>query len=66
MARVATTTDYIDLDGDHGVVPGVSVTCRKCGHAERSDGCDETAQRRCAALLRENCPRREKNHYVVT
>jgi hypothetical protein len=65
MAKVSTTTDYVDLDGDYGTVDGVEVTCDRCGHSEESFGTDELSLRRCAALLRENCPRRENNFYLV-
>lgn len=65
MPRVTTTTSYVDLDGDYGSVEGVEVTCGKCGHSEESFGTDEPSLRRCAYLLRENCPRGEKNYYDV-
>ena len=66
MAKVSTTTDYVDLDGDHGTVEGVEVTCDRCEHSEQSYGTDESSIRRCAALLRENCPKNEKNYYIVS
>jgi hypothetical protein len=66
MARVSTTTDYVDLDGDYGTVAGVEVTCDRCGHSEESFGTDEPSLLRCAALLRENCPKNEKNYYDVS
>lgn len=65
MARVTTTTDYVDIDGDYGSVEGVEVTCDKCGHSEQSGGTHDGSLSRCAYLLRENCPRGEKNFYVV-
>ena len=65
MARVSTTSNYVDLDGDYGTVAGVEVTCDRCGHCEESYGTDEPSLQRCAALLRENCPRGENNFYVV-
>jgi hypothetical protein len=66
MARVSTTTDYVDLDGDYGTVSGVEVTCSRCGHSEESFGTDEPSLKRCGYLLRENCPRGEQNYYDVT
>lgn len=63
--RVTTTTDYLDLEGDYGDVPGVEVTCDRCKHSEQSFGTDEPSLNRCAYLLRENCPNGENNFYVV-
>lgn len=66
MAKVDTTTNYVDLDGDFATVEGVEVTCDRCGHSEESFGTDEPSLKRCAHLLRENCPRGESNYYEVT
>jgi hypothetical protein len=65
MAKVSTTVAYVDLDGDYGPVEGIELTCDRCGHSEESFGTDEPSLSRCAALLRENCPRRERNYYVT-
>jgi len=65
MAKISTTMAYVDLDGDYGTVEGIEVTCSKCGHSEESLGTDERSLMRCASLLRQNCPRRENNFYVV-
>lgn len=65
MAKVSTTTSYVDLDGDYGSVDGVEVTCERCGHSEESFATDEPSLKRCAYLLRENCPRAENNYYDV-
>jgi hypothetical protein len=65
MAKISTTTSYVDLDGDYGTVEGVEVTCGRCGHSEESFGVDEPSLRRCAYLLRDNCPRNENNFYLV-
>jgi hypothetical protein len=65
MAKVSTTVSIIDLDGDYGTVEGIEVTCDRCGHFEESFGTSERSAARCAALLRDNCPRREANYYEV-
>lgn len=65
MARVTTSTDYVEVEGDYGSVDGVEVTCSRCGHSEQSGGTHDASISRCAILLRENCPRGEKNFYVV-
>lgn len=65
MTKVSTTTSYVDFDGDYGSVDGVEVTCGRCGHSKESFGTDEPSLKRCAYLLRENCPRAENNYYEV-
>ena len=47
------------------MVEGVEVTCDKCNHSEQSGGTYDGSLGRCAYLLRENCPLRENNFYVV-
>lgn len=65
MARISTQTAHVELDGDYGTVEGVELTCDRCGHSEESFGTGDASLMRCALLLRENCPRGEKNFYVV-
>lgn len=65
MARVTTTFSYVDLEGEYGTVEGVEVTCDRCGHTEESFGTDDPSLKRCAFLLRENCPKNENNYYLV-
>lgn len=65
MAKVTTSTSYVDLDGDHGSVEGIEVTCDRCGHSEESFGTSSASLRRCAVLLGQNCPRGENNFYEV-
>jgi hypothetical protein len=48
-------------DGEDG--EGVCATCRRCGHRTESYGTGDRSRRRCLALLREECPKREKNFY---
>ncbi|AOW25251.1 hypothetical protein AVM11_07050 [Sphingomonas melonis TY] len=63
--RVASTTNYVDVEGDYGFVDGVEVTCDRCGHYEESCGTGDGSLGRCATLLRQNCPRGENNFYEV-
>jgi len=65
MAKISATVVYTSLLGDHGSVEGVEVTCTRCNHTEESFGTGDASLIRCAALLRENCPRKEKNFYKV-
>ena len=63
--RVATTTNYVDVEGDYGFVDGAVVTCDRCGHYEEGCGTGDGSLGRCATLLRQNCPRGENNFYEV-
>jgi hypothetical protein len=65
MAKVKTKTDYIDIESDNGHCEGVEVTCEKCGHSELSGGTHDGSLSQCAFLLRENCPQKENNFYIV-
>lgn len=44
-------------------VAGVTATCGRCGHATESFGTTDASVRRCLVLLREGCPKDEKNFY---
>ena len=62
--RVVCDIDHIELEGNHGSVPSVSATCSRCGHTTESFGQSESSVKRCLVLLREECPKDEKNFYV--
>ena len=63
--KVECEIQHVELenDEDHDV-EGVIVTCSRCDHCEESFGTSDASVRRCLVLLRENCPRDEKNFYV--
>ena len=65
MARVTTTVDDIELEGDHGAVPGLSVTCDRCGHEVEVYGTSGASARRAGVMLAEECPQGERNFYAV-
>jgi hypothetical protein len=50
-------------EGRH--VDVVQVTCSRCGHSTRSYGSSDASAKRCLVLLREECPRGERNFYVM-
>jgi hypothetical protein len=62
--RVQCSIDETELDGDYGRVPGIVVTCSRCGYETESFGTSEVSVRRCLALMREQCPNKEENLYV--
>jgi len=63
--EVRCSVNYIELEGDHGMIDSVSVTCSECGHETESYGTGANSVRRCLALLREECPREESNYYIT-
>lgn len=64
--KVPCDVSYADLENDSGhTVEGVIVTCSRCAHQEESFGTSEASVRRCLVMLRENCPRGERNFYVA-
>ena len=63
---VHCTVDLIEIQNERGnMIPGVSVTCPKCGHATESFGTSERSIKRCLVMMREECPKGEKNYYVA-
>ena len=65
MARIKATADEVELEGDHGMVAGLEVTCGKCGHTVEVFGTSDASERRGGVMLAEDCPRKERNFYVV-
>ena len=67
MARIETTIDEVEVEGDYGPVPGLTVTCKACGHTVEVFGTSEASARRGAVMLAEGCPRGvgRRNFYVA-
>jgi hypothetical protein len=63
--KVECEVNYEELEGEHGPIDGVIVTCGKCGHEVQSFGTGGASVRRCLAMLRNNCPRNEDNYYIA-
>ena len=57
--------DETELEGDFGTIDGVTATCTRCQHVTESYGTSEASERRCLALMREECPQDELNYYFV-
>ena len=63
--RVTCTLQEVELTNDDDYdVDGVSATCGRCGHMTESYGTEEKSRVRCLALMRDECPRGERNFYV--
>lgn len=62
--RVKATVTEVELISERGYpVNGVQAECSRCEHETESYGTSEASIKRCLALLREECPRNEKNYY---
>ena len=62
--KVLVEMDEGEERGDRGTVPVTYAECARCGHVTESYGASERSTRRCLALLRDECPRRESNWYT--
>lgn len=66
MAKVECELNYVELENEDGrEIPGVCVTCNKCGNETESFGEGEASIKRCLALMREECPKGEDNFYSI-
>jgi len=63
MAKVKLIISEELLDGDYGSVDGIVADCPRCGHRTESFGTSESSILRCAAQMREECPKGENNFY---
>ncbi len=65
MAKIKCTIAFDSEENDYGTEsPCVRVICSKCQHETTSFGDSDASVKRCLALLKEECPRGEKNFYV--
>lgn len=66
MARVTASIEETDLESDTGAtIPGLIVTCHRCGHSVEVYGTEAVSARRGGVMLREECPEGAHNFYVV-
>lgn len=61
--KVDISEDTLINDEDQGIM-GVIACCTRCGHMTESFGTEENSRIRCLALMREECPKGQKNWYV--
>jgi hypothetical protein len=63
--RIRCVVGETTITNEEGIeVDSVEAVCRRCGHETESYGTGEDSILRCLALMREECPRNEKNFYV--
>ena len=55
-----------DIDSDYGSVPGLIVTCGRCGLSVSVRGVEDRSAKRAAVMLREKCRYQESNYYIVS
>lgn len=63
--RVYAARSYATLEGDRGLAQGIKLTCSRCEHVVECFGITERSERRAAIMLREGCPREERNFYTT-
>ncbi len=64
--KIYLSFEEVTLDGDYGPVDGLIATCTNCGHEVEVFGTEESSVERAAALMREECPKNEKNFYDIS
>jgi hypothetical protein len=63
MARVPVSVEEADVENDEGrMIPGVIVTCDRCGESVEVFGTEDDSIKRGCVMLREQCGSR--NFYV--
>ena len=62
--RVEVEVEMVELEGDNGCeIPGITVTCKKCGESVEVFGQSEASVKRGCVMLKEGCD--ERNFYVA-
>ena len=61
VCSIIKTNLFDDYDR---LAPAVEATCSRCGHTTESFGDSENSVKRCLALMREECPKKQNNYYV--
>lgn len=66
MAEVMVKVSSVMLTNDSGrEIPGIEVTCPRCGHTVECFGRSDRSVKRSCILLKEECPRGETNWYTT-
>jgi hypothetical protein len=65
MSKIAVEVEDTELEGDHGLVDGIEVTCSKCGHSVEVYGTSDASIQRGCVMLRDECPEDENNFYYL-
>ena len=66
MPEIPCDVEKVDINNEKDQpVPSICLTCTKCGHQTESYGQRGRSLRRCLAMMKEECPRDEKNFYTT-
>jgi len=63
--KVNVIVKETELEGDHGDIPGLILTCERCSHEVEVYGTEAASARLGAIMLREECPNKESNFYYI-
>lgn len=64
--RVEVTVEERMMENDNGIeIEGIEVTCTRCDHAVAVFGTSEASEKRGCVMLRDECPNKERNFYVI-
>jgi hypothetical protein len=64
--KVEVAVEEVELEDDHGrPIDGLSVCCGRCGHTVEVFGTSDSSIKRGCVMLREECPKGEKNFYTT-
>lgn len=61
--RVAVRVEETELQGDHGPIDGIVVTCSRCDYSVEVFGTSERSIKRGCVMLKEQCQLEEENYY---
>lgn len=63
--KITANISETEAENDNGrLVPVTIAECSRCHHETTSYGTTSASLRRCLVMLREECPRSERNFYV--
>jgi hypothetical protein len=64
--KVSVTVEEVEMEVEDGrLVDGVELCCGRCGRTVEVFGTSDASVRRGCVMLRESCPKGEKNIYMA-
>lgn len=64
--KVSCEIEETELETESGrMIESVLVHCSRCDHTTESFGIGDRSVRRCLVLMREECPMKQQNFYIV-
>jgi len=62
--KIYCEINFDSIAGAFSIGEGVRAVCARCGHETESYGVEEGSVKRCMAVMREECPKKESNFYT--